>query len=248
MVVFVGQHQFHLLVKENHADVIEGRIGLVIKNINSLKRRLGEVQSLLAETKFSFHVVDSYTVDVTCPWGNHFRVHAHRPGEETNPEHPNFPSGFGLSYLELDCRPGTVTDIACFYKMRTGAITADASHRYAGTHAVDIVAGARQRISYVEKHGAESKCLDWHIGLYVANFSELYRSLEDDVLIFKDVEEQEICKSVDEALGDYQLRFRDIISGGAGDAQCTHVVFRLQHEVRSLFHEMFGRTLINPVE
>ena len=69
MWVNVGMSQFHL--PTDKAQVLRGRIGLVMPELDSLVERLEAVKKPLKGTKFGFKAPNgNAAVDVTCPWGN----------------------------------------------------------------------------------------------------------------------------------------------------------------------------------
>jgi len=51
MWVNVGRHQFHL--PSRGIQVLRGHVGIVLPDLNALKRRLQKVAPLLAETRFT---------------------------------------------------------------------------------------------------------------------------------------------------------------------------------------------------
>ena len=105
MWINVGQQQFHL--PTGHAQVLRGVTGIVIPDLAPLRRRLERVQPMLAGTKFGFTDHGDW-VDVTCPWGNHIRVHP--------PEGKFGPVALGIAYVELAAPIGSAEGIGRFYR------------------------------------------------------------------------------------------------------------------------------------
>ena len=66
-----------------------------------------------------------------------------------------------------------------------------------------------------------------HIAVYVADFSSPHAVLKRQKLIT-------------EESNDYQYRFQAIVNPKTGKLLCE-----LEHEVRSLYHPMYGRALVN---
>ena len=66
-----------------------------------------------------------------------------------------------------------------------------------------------------------------HIAVYIANFSNPYGFLKKHELIMEDV-------------SNHQFRFKDVVDPKSGKK-----VFALEHEVRSLRHPLYHRSLVN---
>jgi len=110
MWINAGHSQFHLPTAA--AQVVRGFTGLVIPDFDELPARLATAAERLKGTKFSYHVEATYA-DVTCPWGNRFRLH---------PPQEKFPRlTLGMPYVEFPVRQGTADGIARFYREIIGA-------------------------------------------------------------------------------------------------------------------------------
>src|SRR5262245_41639403 len=106
MWINVGQQQFHLPTRSEPM-VVRGTIGLVMPNVEALKQRLASVMPRLDGTAFTCQAENGH-IDVTCPWGNHFRVH--EPGAQFGV------MTLGIPYVEFLVPEGTASGIGQFYK------------------------------------------------------------------------------------------------------------------------------------
>lgn len=215
MWVNVGEQQFHLpLRKENQ--VVPGRIGVVMADLDSLKQRLKHAEEQLSDTKFSW-ASDNGTVNVTGPWGNQFRVH------EPNAKYGNM--ALGLPYVEFNVKPGAADGIAHFYRqvMKSPAKTSQGN----GLTSAHIHIGLKQELIFRETEEDIPTYDGHHVAVYVANFSGPYKFFKQHGRIMEDITMS-------------QFRFKEIIHPRTGE-----LLTELEHEVRSLRHPMFQRNLIN---
>ena len=215
----VGEQQFHLPTRPA-GQVIPGEIGLVVPDLGELQARLKAVQDQLAGTRFDWSVEGDDQVVVTCPWGNRLRCHAPAPRFGTEI--------LGIPYVEFWVRPGAADPIARFYREALGAPGVVSA---AGRHQVARVAvGRAQWLDFRETDGEIRPYDGHHIQVYVANFSGPYGWLRSHSLIMEDVD-----------VVAHQFRFKTLVdpeNNGEG-------VFTLEHEVRSLRHPLFARSLVN---
>src|SRR5215471_17786399 len=90
MWINVGKSQFHLPTGDPW--VLRGAIALVTPDQDALLDRLERVKKPLAGTRFAVKQHNDY-VEVTCPWGNRFNMHA--------PDLGRFgPVNLGMPYLQ----------------------------------------------------------------------------------------------------------------------------------------------------
>jgi hypothetical protein len=125
-----------------------------------------------------------------------------------------------LAYVEHDVPAGAAEPIAAFYREIIGApatVKDSAAHVRAG----------RQELIFRESDAPVEPYEGHHIQIYLADFSTPHRKLVERNLI-----------SMENNTHEY--RFMNIT--GLDDG---HVYCRLEHEVRSLRHPLFGRTLVN---
>jgi predicted enzyme related to lactoylglutathione lyase len=196
--------------------VLRGHIGVLVSDCEALPRRLTRVREALAGTRFECHERDGY-IEATCPWGNHIRLYA-----------PNKRFGamqLGIPYVEFDVPPRTADGIARFYSQIMGAQAApreDAQGRFAC-----VTAGNGQNLFFRETDRPIPPYDQHHLAIYINDFSGPHRRLKERGLIFQESDQ-------------HQYRFQDIIDPDSGK-----VLFTIEHEVRSMKHPMFLRSLVN---
>jgi len=210
----VGEQQFHLPTRPQQ--VIQGHIGVVVPDLDTLKNRLASVEEGLAGTKFRWSVETNH-IAVTCPWGNRFQFYP--AGREFGD------MALGIPYVEFLVAPGRAAGIARFYDQVMGAPSTTESSEQGTLGQVKI--GRNQSLVFRETKQPLLPYDGHHIAIYVANFSRAYGYLKDRGLISEDVR-------------NHQYRFKEIID--PDDGSC---VFLLEHEVRSLHHPMFHRFFVN---
>jgi catechol 2,3-dioxygenase-like lactoylglutathione lyase family enzyme len=216
MWVNVGQQQFHLPTRE--PQVLRGHVGLVVPDLEALKARLGAVQERLAGTKFTCSAENGY-VAVTCPWGNHYRCYAPDPQRFGN-------MVVGIPYVEFAVKPGTAAGIGQFYKEVMHAPYTLSQDINNGA-VVQVSAGNQQCLIFRETSGDLPEYDGHHIAVYVANFSGPHAFLKQHGLITQESDA-------------HQYRFQDIVHPETG-----RQLFTIEHEVRSLYHPMYGREFVN---
>ncbi|MFN0316509.1 MAG: hypothetical protein ACKVQA_15915 [Burkholderiales bacterium] len=195
---------------------LRGTIGLVVPDLSELKTRLEKVKPALAGTSFSFTDCGQ-CVEVVCPWGNRFRCHG--PSQEYGDME------IGMPYAEFEVPVSTAPRIVRFYREIIGA--AGEAVRRDGAPAAAINAGDGQRIYFRETDAAIPPYDGHHMQIYISDFSGPYRKLLDRKLITLETDAHE-------------WRFVDIV-----DVDTNEPLFRVEHEVRSLRHPLYGRPLVN---
>ncbi len=210
MWVNVGGQQFHLPTRGTQK--IPGHIGLVLSDLEALKRRLAAVEPDLQGTRFKWREAADH-VAVTGPWGNRFRCHA--PGPEFGD------MSIGMPYVEFLTRPGTARAIGKFYKT---VLQAPVVHKNGSAR---VRTGRNQSLIFTETNAKIPKFDGHHIAIYIANHSRAHQFLLRRDLIM-------------EESNAHQYRFKDIVDPTSGEK-----VFELEHEVRSLYHPMVGRVMVN---
>ena len=214
MWVNIGNQQFHLPTRE--PQVVRGLVGLVMQDLDGLKRRLKRTEERLKGTKFSWTAKKGY-VDVTCPWGNQIRCHAAGPefgGMEV-----------GMPYVDLCVKPGAAAGIARFYQQVLQAPTTVERSRKGAVARVQV--GKDQCLLFRETQEKIPPYDGHHIAIYIANFSTPHSFLKERGLITQESDA-------------HQYRFQSIVDPDSGEMLCE-----IEHEVRSLFHPMWGRELVN---
>lgn len=221
MWINVGSQQFHLPKRE--AQVLRGVIGLVVPDLEQLHKRMARLQKRygdqLAGTQFCWVANDDGSLSITCPWGNRFRVHGAAQAD-TSSDLP-----LGMVAVDFDVAAGSAAGIARFYADVVGApaevIDLD------GTPSAHVRVGRSQRLRFTETTTALPPYDGHHIAVYLSNFSKPYQALAARGLITMETNEHE-------------YRFQDIVDLDTGAVLAT-----VEHEVRSTFHPMYGRELIN---
>ena len=212
--VNIGRQQIHLPTRE--PQVFRGEIGLVVPDLDALKRRLDVVGGALGETNFAWSVSDG-GVEVTGPWGNIFRcVEASEAFGGMR---------IGVPYVRLWVPQGTAEGIARFYREVMGA-PSTLEERAAGPEA-SVQVGTAQTLRFAESAAPTPTYDGHHVAIYTANFSGPHAQLQGRGL-------------VTEESNDHQYRFVTIVDPASGEA-----LFDLEHEVRSVTHPMFMRPLVN---
>ncbi len=195
---------------------LRGTIGLVVPDLALLVRRLEKVSAGLKGTAFEFLQRDSH-VEATCPWGNRFRCHAPAPrfGE----------TELALPYIEFEVPKGSAEGIARFYTEVIGAPATVVSQDGAAMASASV--GRDQRLLFRETTGPVPAYDGHHLQVYFADFSGPYAWLLERGLVTRETDAHE-------------WRFMDIV-----DPRSAQPLFRIEHEVRSLKHPLFGRPLVN---
>lgn len=214
MWINAGRNQFHLPTRA--PQVLRGRIGLVMPELASLKRRLKNVGEMLADTAFSY-TARRNRVDIVCPWGNRFRVHA--------ADEASAPVNLGLTYVMFDVPPGTSDGIARFY--RDCLMAPSSTGRVENAKATSVRVGFRQSLIFRETNDTLPDYDGHHIQVYVADFSGPHRALLERGL-------------VTEESSQHQYRFLTISDPDDGTE-----LFEIEHEVRSMTHPLYARPLVN---
>ncbi len=215
MWINVGRSQFHLPTAAK-AQMLRGRVGLVMPERRALLRRLERAARHLEGTRFEFREHEGF-VEAVCPWGNRIRCHA-----------PNERFGritLGIPYVEFDVPAGSADAIVRFYReiiATPAAIAEDEPGRCAR-----VAVGAGQELRFRETDGPLPAYDGHHVQVYVADFSGPYRRLRERGLISEESDQ-------------HQYRFKDLVDPGSGT-----VLFTIEHEVRSMRHPLFLRPLVN---
>lgn len=197
------------------AQVWRGHIGVVVPSLEDLQRRLQFVAKPLADTQFAWEERDDH-VAVTCPWGNDIRVYG--------PD--RFPGRYlGIPYAETPIPTGTAAGIARFYE-RVLATPATVLDDNAGCRA-EVSMGFDQRLVYRETEDEIPAYDGHHIAIYVADFGAPHAFLAEHELVTEESDQ-------------HQYRFQAVVDPDTGET-----ITELEHEVRSLWHPMFKRNLVN---
>jgi hypothetical protein len=210
-----GRQQFHVPTRPDAPQVVRGRIGMVVPDLDGLRTRLEDVEPQLSSTWFGYEDHGDY-LEVTCPWGNRFHC--------TGPV-ADFGASFGVPYVEFNVPTGTTKGIAGFYRTILGAKSA--VHDVGGRPAAVIHAGPDQSMVFREDPD-ETRAYDGHhVAVYIGDFSGPHAALMARDLVWQETNE-------------HQYRFSKIVDPESGE-----LLYELEHEVRSLRHPMYQRVLVN---
>jgi hypothetical protein len=201
MWVNVGRSQFHLPTAQ--AQVLRGRVGIVLTGREALLARLARARKELQDTRFAF-AEDGEYVETVSPWGNVIRCH--EPA-------PRFGAmRLGMPYVELDVPPGTAAGIARFYREVVGAPA------QIEDGAARVAVGPDQELIYRETDRSLAPYDGHHVQIYVADFSGPHRRLAERGLI-------------SEESSRHQYRFEELVDPGSGEPLFTleHEVRSLRH-------------------
>lgn len=215
MWINVGREQFHL--PTGAPQVVRGTTGIVVPHFATQIERLERVRPLLGGTRFSFSQGSDF-IEATCPWGN--RIRCHEPDVE---RYGNV--GLGIAYVAIETPKGSAPAIARFYEEMLGA-KAGLGETKDGAFAW-VVAGAQTKLHFQERDGDSVAFDGHHIQISLNDFSQPHRRLMEAGLITEESNQ-------------HQYRFVDIV-----DIDRNRPLLRLEHEVRSMRHPMFGRVLAN---
>lgn len=127
----------------------------------------------------------------------------------------------GMPYVALDVPEGTADGIARFYNqiLGTPASTSNGEARAS--------VGDGQELVFVETPDALPDYDGHHVAIYLADFSGPYNKLLERGLVSEESDQ-------------HQYRFLDLI-----DPESNSVLYRVEHEVRSMKHPMYARPLVN---
>ena len=210
-----GRQQFHVPTRPSAPQVVRGRIGIVVPDLDELDARLASIAPQLEGTQFSYKLHHDH-YDVTCPWGNLFLCHGPMEG---------FNARFGIPYVEFAVPDGAASGIAGFYENILGAVVETKTVRR--NPAAVVRMGPDQTVIFREDPEETRPYDGHHIAIYIGDFSGPHKLLSERGLISEESNE-------------HQYRFKDII-----DLETGKVLYELEHEVRSLAHPMFSRPLVN---
>ena len=201
MWINVGEQQFHLPKRE--AQLFRGHVGVVVPELEGLKRRLDFIDKPMQGTAFARDEREDH-IALRCPWGNDIRAYG-----------PGFGMSLGIPFAVLDVHPGTASGIARFY-----ADVLDTPARVVenGATAAEVSMGASQRLIFRETD-AEIPAYDGHhLAIYIGNFSGPHKALAERGLITEESDQ-------------HQYRFQTIVDPESGEVltEIEHEVRSLKH-------------------
>lgn len=214
MWVNIGSQQFHL--PTNDPTPFPGEIGLIVPDLNAVRRRLARVAPELSGSGFSWEDGKS-AIATSDPWGR--RIRLHRAG--------SLPAlmKLAIAYVELWVPPGSVAAIGDFYEQVLEIPCQRSGGR--GASRIAVTVGPHQTLRFVERANAPTNAHNNHVAVYLTRYRETYdRMRKMRILMEKDRYEQ--------------FRFKRIVDPKSG--KC---LLEFEHEMRSLFHGDFARSLVN---
>ena len=127
----------------------------------------------------------------------------------------------GMPYVEFKTPPGSSKGIGKFYSSVIGCPTSIESDL------VRVAMGHNQELIYRETDQPLPEYDGHHIAIYVSNFSGPHQWLAERDLISQESDQ-------------FQYRFQKIVDPDSGE-----LLYEIEHEVRSLSHQMYRRPLVN---
>ena len=207
MWINVGEQQFHLPKRD--AQIFRGHIGVVVPNLDDLKRRLDFIDRPMQGTEFSREEKNDH-IALTCPWGNDIRAYG-----------PGFGTTLGIPFAVLDVPTGTAEGITRFYNQ---VLDTPARTTVNGSKCAEVTMGGNQRLIFKETTDDIPAYDGHHIAIYVSNFSSPHAALNDRGLISEESDQ-------------HQYRFQNIIDPDTGDllTEIEHEVRSLRHPMFKRF-------------
>ena len=151
----------------------------------------------------------------TCPWGNRYRLVSKWPG---------FEPARGIPCAITEVPPGTSRAIGKFYKEVMGALV---ETNETPEPQAKVQVGPGQHLIFRETQEDIAPYDGHHICIYAANIQKLYDYFKKRGLVTMEDNK-------------YQFRFQAII-----DVDNESTIYELEHEVRSLYHPLYKRELVN---
>ena len=207
MWINVGEQQFHLPKRD--AQRFRGHIGVVVPDLDGLKRRLDFIDRPMQGTAFKREEKNDH-IALSCPWGNDIRAFG-----------PSFGTSLGIPFAVLDVPPGSADGIARFYNDVLGAPARVVEN---GERRAEANMGGIQRLVFRETD-AEIPAYDGHhIAVYVSNFSRPHAALNERGLITEESDQ-------------HQYRFQAIVDPESGETitEIEHEVRSLKHPMFKRF-------------
>ena len=207
MWINVGEQQFHLPKRD--AQRFRGHIGVVVPDLDDLKRRLDFIDRPMQGSAFDRDEKSDH-IALTCPWGNDIRAYG-----------PSFGTSLGIPFAVLDVPPNTAAGICRFYNdvldTRARVVTN-------GATAAEVTMGGNQRLIFRETDADIPAYDGHHIAIYVSNFSRPHAALDEHGLITEESDQ-------------HQYRFQAIVDPENGETltEIEHEVRSLKHPMFKRF-------------
>ena len=215
MWINVGRSQFHL--PTGKPQNLRGCSAIVVPDRAELLERLDRVKKQLDGSKFDYREGND-CVDTVSPFGDRIRCHFPDPARFGRIK-------LGMPYIEFDVAPKTADGIARFYREVMGAPSRVEENGHG--RAAHVAVAADQEFVFRETDRPIPDYDGHHVQIYLNDFSGPYKKLGKLDLITMEN-------------GQHEYRFIDII-----DLDSKEVLFKIEHEVRSSRHPLYGRPLVN---
>lgn len=195
-----------------------GEVGLTVPDLASARRNLKRVAAQFTGSPFEVRA-EGGTLRVCSPWGHRFRLH---PAGVLSGRLPQ-----AIPYVRFWVPVGSAAGIARFYAEIVGAPVAVDDRGRLATVAVNV--GVDQRLLFSERRGLELPEHRNHVALYLSRYQEVCRALHQRGLLSEPDRRE-------------QFRFEQIVDPDGGE-----FLYRIEHEMRSLYHPDFRKPLVNRV-
>jgi hypothetical protein len=217
MWVNLGLQQFHLPI--GPPTPFPGEVHVAVPELARTRADLEAVAPQLKETAFAVRA-ENGTLAAHDPWGHALRIHDARKLPGYLPQ--------AMPLVAFHVPPGTAEGIARFYRELLHCPAEVAGRKGAREATVNV--GPHQAFRFGERKGAEhAPAHNNHVAVYLSRYWELYDALGERGLVM-------------EPHGREQFRFSDIVDVDSGS-----LLFRIEHEMRSLYHPDFRKPLVNRI-
>jgi len=218
MWVNLGLQQFHLPLGQ--PTPFPGEVHVAVPDLGKTRADLEAVAPELKGTAFAVQS-ENGTLATRDPWGHAVRVH------EAGKLPGHLPQS--MPRVAFDVPPGAAEGIARFYREVLHCPAEVAGHKGAREATVNV--GPHQAFRFAERKRAEAApAHNNHVAVYLSRYWETYDALGERGLIMEPHSSRE------------QFRFADIVDVDSGAP-----LFRIEHEMRSLYHPDFRKPLVNRI-
>jgi hypothetical protein len=219
MWVNLGTQQFHLPIGQ--PTPFPGEVHVAVPDLAHTRQTLAEVAPQLKDTAFAC-TQENGTLATTTPWGHAVRVHDSRKLPGYLPQ--------SMPWVTFHVAPGTAEGIARFYREALRCPAEVAGRK--GAREATVAVGPHQAFRFAERKGAETAPKhNNHVAVYISRYWETYDWLAERKLVMEPV-----------GVAREQFRFSDIVELDSGE-----LLFRFEHEMRSLYHPDFRKPLVNRI-
>lgn len=240
----IGRQQFHI-AKGNKAQRTPLPVTLVLPDHSSLLNRFQDAATKFQGTQFAYDQKDTHQINVTDPWGQRFVIVP-----------PSDKSVFdrGIKNIPLPCAPGTAAAIGDFYEQMYKARVVYQSQN--GAEHASILSGPGTTLTFIEssKYRDAATAIGafegWHIAFYLADFSSVFNAVNNAGLNLLQHKYSDKAPTLQEALKCSQFRMSSIIAftdspaGGPTQFKTGEKLYSFGHELRSMYHPRYLRSLM----